>query len=584
MGAKKSKKVKKVKLTPEQKKQKQVQNKLTQDFRKFANILGFNRTISDGIEIVVDGRTGEFDDVFIFENIILLIEYTIQKPDSSHVLKKKPLFDKVTADIPAFLNVARKSYAGFHKQMNSLYDDTHYQVRILYVPLHEAAQETVNACPTACFFQGSVKKYFYSLAKTIHKSARIEFFNYQNLAWDQIGETVLTSKSSSNEYNGQLLPPTMSTFPAGYKVVSFYADPDSLMVGAYVLRRDGWRTDTSHLYQRVLIKAKISEMRKYLTSQKRVFVNNIIVTLPSDTALNEAVTKGVNLAEKEMNKAQPITVSLPIGYGKFGIIDGQHRIFCYHESSDGLEKQIAVQRKRQHLLVTGIIHPASASEKNKLEFEAKLFLEINDKQSKTSPGLRQDIETIVRPFSGLAVARRVIAILGSKGIFAGLLQAGHYDSPKKIKTSSIVSYGLRPLVKFEGDDCLFAKWKNPEKSKLRDREGKTTKGSDYEADLALLELYIDFCSNKLNEFFLSAKIEFGTSSWDVDLENPSVLLRLTSINGLIACFRRVVAADYDLSESKHKERMKNFKKINFENYKSSHWDALGEALFQEYKK
>jgi hypothetical protein len=108
----------------------------------------------DGIEITVDGRTGELDDIFVYENILLLVEYTIGKPDSSHVLKKKPLFDKILADVPNFIEIAREKYHQLPKHLNELYNDVHYQVRILYIPLHEASQTTIESCPNVVFFAG----------------------------------------------------------------------------------------------------------------------------------------------------------------------------------------------------------------------------------------------------------------------------------------------------------------------------------------------------------------------------------------------------------------------------------------------
>jgi DGQHR domain-containing protein len=292
-------------------------------------------------------------------------------------------------------------------------------------------------------------RYFFALGKTIQRSARVEFFSYLRLKWNDIGPAVLAASGKTLNYTGQILPPSMSSFPTGYKVVSFYADPESLIAGAYVLRRDGWR-DSSHLYQRILVSSKIKKMRRYLVDERRVFVNNVIVTLPADTALNDLDKKGANVPEKDLNKARPVTVSIPIGYSVIAIIDGQHRVFCYHEGSDKLESNISSLRKKQHLLVTGIIYPAGIKEKSRLEFEARLFLEINDTQTRARPALRQDIETIVRPFSGIAVARRVIAGLAKAGPYAGLFQLAYFDAPSKIKTSSIVSYGLRPLVKFDG--------------------------------------------------------------------------------------------------------------------------------------
>jgi hypothetical protein len=87
--------------------------------------------------------------------------------------------------------------------------------------------------------------------------------------------------TGSTDYHGSILPEAHSNFDAGYKVVTFYADPDSLLKTAYVLRKDGWR-DSLNLYQRMISKPKIESIRRYLKTQKRVFINNIIVTLPSD--------------------------------------------------------------------------------------------------------------------------------------------------------------------------------------------------------------------------------------------------------------------------------------------------------------
>jgi DGQHR domain-containing protein len=581
--AKKKPKKKKKKLSPQEKLQRRTQRKLHRDFQTFLRDLGFAHVKADGIEINIGGRTGEFDDIFVRENVVILVEYTVGKPNSAHVLKKKPLFDNITADVPSFLGLARKFYPRLPDQLNEIYDDKHYHLRIMYVPLFEAAEETVSACPNVVFLQGGLRKYFYALGKTIQRSARVEFFSYLKLGWSDVGHGAITASSKTNDYNGQLLPESMSSFPAGYKVVSFYADPESLIAGAYVLRRDGWR-DSSHLYQRILVRSKIRKMRRYLVDEKRVFVNNVIVTLPSNTALNDPKDKVSNLSEKDLNSARPTTVSVPVGYSVVGIIDGQHRVFCYHEGDDELEPRIAILRKRQHLLITGIIYPTGIKEKTRLEFEAKLFLEINDTQTRARPALRQDIETIVRPFSGIAVARRVIARLAKQGPYSGLFQLSYFDAASKIKTSSIVSYGLRPLVKFDGADSLFFAWKNSEKGKLKAREKKTGKGAGYDEDMELLEDYIEFCVKSLNDFFLAARLSCGDEAWDVEVESPSVLLRPTSINGLIACLRRVIESKMPLSLEAHKKHMKSFPTFKFGSYKSSHWDELGSNLFDKHYK
>lgn len=237
---------------------------------------------------------------------------------------------------------------------------------------------------------------------------------------------------------------------------------------------------------------------------------------------------------------------------------------------------------RGRIAVGNAGYPSATKSLARLEFEARLFLEINDTQTRARPALRQDIETIVRPFSGIAVARRVIAELSRHGAYAGMFQLAYFDAPSKIKTSSIVSYGLRPLVKFDGDDSLFHAWKNPNKARLKTRESKSAKGAGYEADLQLLSEYVQFCVDKLNDFLLAAKLAYGTSHWSVEDAAPSPLLRPTAINGLIGCLRRIVEAGLPLTQNDFKKRMINFPAVKFTSYKSSQWNALGENLFKNH--
>ena len=140
---------------------------------------------------------------------------------------------------------------------------------------------------------GARFRYFESLSKTIHRSGRFELFKYLKLSFKDVGIEINSTSEVSKTFPGYVLPENFSSFPPHFKVVSFYADPATLLQMAYVLRRDSW-LDKEGLYQRILLRAKIRNMRKYLTTDKRVFVNNIIVTLPKDTKLNDQKNHGAN--------------------------------------------------------------------------------------------------------------------------------------------------------------------------------------------------------------------------------------------------------------------------------------------------
>lgn len=560
------------------------QRKHASDFSRFFKELEFKLIRSDGTQINFEGRTGELDGIYIYKNIVLLIELTVAaKHDNKHLLGKKPLFDKIHENQTTFIEFAKEKYKGFSSALDDTYSSEDFQIRIIYAPLSEPNQELIDNCPNVHFMHGVTKKYFISLAKTIHRSARIEFLNFLEVPWDSVGENVIKTQSSNHEFQGYLLPEGNSAHPKGFKIVSFYADPETLINKAYVLRRDGWRDD-NHLYQRVLVSKKITHMRRYLTDEQRVFVNNVIVTLPSDTALNNIGSPGQNIPPTDLLKARAVSIIIPGGYNTIGIVDGQHRVFCYHEGADTSESKIGKLRKRQNLLVTGIIYPKNFTPPERHAFEAKLFLEINDNQTRTRSALRQDIEVIVRPFSGIAVAKRVMRGLTKKGPYAGLFQSSYFDSASKIKTSSIVSYGLRPLVKFDGTDSLFHAWQHPQKDRLKAQEKnrQKEKNKEYSCDLGILEEYIDFCTSKINEFFVAAKLNCAVGEWDVEADTRSPLLNPTAVNGLIACLRKVIGAEMPLAPNSHKHQFKDISSFKFSAYKSSNWQSLGKELFEKY--
>ena len=189
--------------------------------------------------------------------------------------------------------------------------------------------------------------------------------------------------------------PKSLNFGKGYKVISFYVDSEALLSRCYVLRKDGWE-DRGQLYQRMISKKKIEAIRRYLLDQKRVFINNIIVTLPSDTKL--LILNNNTQDISKLMKTAPVKIQLPSEYNSVGLIDGQHRVFSYYEGG-AHEEAIEKLRRQQNLLVTGIIYPPSVAAQDKTKFEATLFLEINSTQTNAKSDLKQAIGLLLHPFS-----------------------------------------------------------------------------------------------------------------------------------------------------------------------------------------
>jgi len=382
--------------------------------------IGFLRIPVDGEHFEFDGRTGEIDDIFVHENVVILTEYYTGRPDNSHILKKLPLYQKINHSPNLFVKFAKERFFGFAESLNKIYGDKNINIRILYASKNNPDDEIYDLCKGAVsIFSGMNQKYFLSLVGTISKSAIFEILKFLNLEYSDIGEVALKTSRDSFSYEGFLLPDGQSSYPPGYKIVSFYADPERLIGKSYVLRRDGWR-ENFQLYQRILLADKIRNMRTYLSNEGRVFVNNIVATLPAGTRINEAGSPGQNLVS-DTNKVIPVSVQIPDTFDAIGIVDGQHRLYCYHEGNDKAEEIIKILRKKQTLLVTGIIYPENTSIADRLQFEAKLFLEINGTQARVQPALTQEIELIVRPQSTVSIAKRIIKELSVSGPYKGLL-------------------------------------------------------------------------------------------------------------------------------------------------------------------
>jgi DGQHR domain-containing protein len=567
---KKGKKKKKV-LTP----QEHEQRKQKREVRNFFRRLGFRRVRVGGLEFTFKDRTGELDDCFVFKNIVVLTEFTIGEPHSSHVLPKKVLFDLIHKNQAEFLTFYQSIAQALKDALaeEDSYALDQYRIKILYFSEKPPSEEVENACSDVFFVDGAKFRYFDSLSKTIQRSARFELFKYLKLNFQEVGTQAHSTSAATKVFNGSILPATYSSFPSDFKVVSFYADPGTLLTMAYVLRRDSWR-DQEGLYQRVLIRPKIRSMRRYLANQKRVFVNNIIVTLPSTTQLNDPAHPQKNLNPKDLQVVRDVKISVPYSSNVVGLVDGQHRVYCYHEGDDKYESAIAKIRDRQNLLVTGIIFPETYSEDKQRKFEAQLFLEINDTQARARSGLKQSIELILNPFSPIAIAKAVIQGLATKGPLHGLLQTNYFDPPSFVKVTSIVSYGLRPLVKLDGTDSMFHLWNNANKEKLKDANSAGAK--------EILKAYIDFCVEKINDLLIAAKLANGPEKWILLPGAKNQFLTPTLINGFLVCLRQLIASGKTKSTATYKTKLDGLANFGFKNYKSSHWRMLGDALFAKY--
>jgi DGQHR domain-containing protein len=567
----KAKKKKKKKLSAAEKEQDKIKRTHFREVRSIFSTCGFKRIPSaSDKEFKFDGTTSDLDDVFIYENIIVLSECTTAQNDiSGHLKKKKVLYDKILKDPSAFLNFLSETFPDFAAAEKAKYQPHHLKVIILYCSRYPVKSELKDEVPGVSYLDYNIVRYFKTISDRVKYSARYELFNYLGLSHKDIGASAISPAATLKlSYKGSILPEGQSHFPKGYKVVSFYVDPAALLERCYVLRKDGW-IDDAGLYQRMISHKKIESIRRYLLSKKRVFINNIIVTLPNSTQLTNDDGKTVDPAK--IQQTEPGNILLPHEYNSIGLIDGQHRVFSYYEGGRD-EAKISILRVQQNLLVTGVIYPQNISRTDRSKFEATLFLEINATQTNAKSDLKQAIGVLLQPFSQDSIARRIVNLLNAKGPLSDEFERYFYDKGK-IKTTSIVSYGLKQLIKLSGEDTLFKVWNHSDKNQLVEKPIES-----------LAQEYIKFCAAEINVFMSAIRSSLPPDRWTADSKVKGRMLTTTILNGFIICLRLLVEHKklYVFETYKNKFAAYDLSKFPFSTYKSSQYRKLGEALYEKY--
>jgi DGQHR domain-containing protein len=520
-------------------------------------------------EFNFDGVISDFDDVYVHENIIVLVEYTIsQESDvSTHLKKKKFVYDKIlsnTVDTAKFLFA---TFPEIRAGVDNKYSLHQLRVIICYCSLNMVKSELKDLIPTIKYLDYNVARYFDVLSKTVRLSARYELFDFFGLAAKDVGSGVLTSSEGTMRYPGSILPESHSNFGEDFKVVSFYMDPAALLERSYVLRKYGWR-DGGSVYQRMIVKPKINLVRRYLRDQKRVFINNIIVTLPNDTKLLDE--NGDTINPKVLQDTQPGVIQIPSRFNTIGIIDGQHRVFSYHEG--GLyDDDISKLRVQQNLLVTGIVFPKTMSEEERLKFEATLFLEINSTQTNARSDLKQEINLIINPFSADSIAKRVVNYLNdNNGPLRDEFERFFFEKGK-LKTTSVVSFALRPLVSPSSKSSLYRLWQDPDKEAI-------LKGSDP----VKVSEYVKFCGGEINKLFSAVKANLPSERWTADRKQPKRFLATANVNGVLGALRRVAASGSLQSFETYRKQLSGIDNFSFDAFKSSQYNRMAGSIFSKF--
>lgn len=518
---------------------------------------GFKHVNADNIHFKVDDRTGEIDHIFVWENVVVLCEETTEAHPTGHCTNKIFFHNKIAQNPAAFWTKYTALNPALPESIGDEYAFADLEIRHVYFSEKADVSPLGDSAPLKILTRAQAE-YFASLAQTIQRSAKYELLKYLDVKLAQIGKArTAGSEVALNTFSAFALPAAHTSYPAGFAVVSFYADPMALIQRAYVMRRDGWE-DPDLSYQRFVRAEKLLEMREYLADNGKVFINNLVVTLPP-TALITAKDSVHAIDVNSLAAKSSVNLLLPLELGTVGIVDGQHRILSYYEGSDATEAAIKKLRGRQNLLVTGIIFPPSYTPEMRAKFEAEIFLGINDNQTTVHTQLRQDLQRLINPETPLAIARSIILRLSKDGPLKGKLQMSQFDPSDLISSGSLGPYVVKTLIRRSGP--LYKAW---DSAGARD----FTNAQDRQD-------FIDFCVTQLREL-LSAAASLLKSRW-ASVPNKGVL-STTAVGGLILLLEHFLKEGKPLSSINFKKRMANITTFAFDEYTGSSWRKLAEDL------
>ncbi|MDW3209445.1 MAG: DNA methyltransferase [Reichenbachiella sp.] len=210
------------------------------------------------------------------------------------------------------------------------------------------------------------------------------------------------------------------------------------------------------------------------------------------------------------------------------------------------------------------------------KFEANLFLEINSNQKNVPSQVQQEIELMISPFSTIAIGKRIMLGLNKSGPLGNLIEQFWYEKGK-IKTASIVSFGLRPLIKIEdlkAKDSIYALWSHPDKHNLKKKDNK---------EFELLDEYVEFSTEKVRDLLIALKTNLSVEQWKTySPSNPKGLLSVTFINGILNVLRLLIQNNKVSTTHYYKLKLADIGKFDFKQFKSSQYRKMGETIYNKY--
>lgn len=501
------------------------QRRFARAIKTMFEYMGFSYLRTEGKEAKFGIRAGELDAVFVYENVILVVEDTTSSKAFDHAKHKRLLAEQILASQKDLVEWLREEFPE-HRETLSAYAPRRFKLFYLYISQKEMDlddDELALLAPMKVVTTRALS-YFDRLSKTIRRSARTDLWRFLELEANEIGASAASKDAKTIETT--IISPDDSTgFTNGVRLVSFMISADVLLRNSYVLRKDNWGYSTD-LYQRLIDTSRIKKIRQYVASDNSAFLNNIIIGLPPNVAFQD--DQGAPIGIDDIQDYSSYRMTIPDEFNSLCVIDGQHRVFAHYEGTDDLEPKVAAVRGKVHLLATGLLFPRDMNELERMKLQSEIFLDINSNSKPVPADVLLAIQSLRAPYADVAIARRVLEAMNKKPAFRGMLQLSQMDQAP-IRIASIVKFALRYLVDIEAEGGLFSEWckLDPSRDELRNKNSPT-----------LLNEYVQFCATTLDIYFKALK-DSHFAEWG---DTESKVTSTTVINGMIIALRRSLPA------------------------------------------
>lgn len=238
--------------------------------RKIRNMFtgaGFTYIATNDKEMYIGHRKVEVDALFIFENIWLVCEDTVQKTGiMDHIRTKNEAVGEIRDNLPDFISKLVELFPGSSDLLQK-YNPDRIKLFGLYIPLNDPmlTPDDYYRFGNLTFVLPQTFNYFKWIVDCIKHSARNEIFRFLKLTSNQIGK--ISSGSDTQKITAPIIYPREFTgITDKVRVVSFMMSAEDLLNTCFVLRKDNWE-DSIWLYQR-LIKKKQNQTNKRVSREK----------------------------------------------------------------------------------------------------------------------------------------------------------------------------------------------------------------------------------------------------------------------------------------------------------------------------